>query len=297
MRTILFFKGLPASGKSTEAVAMLKRFPNRYKRVNKDSIRNMLIGPDFDFKAEKMVVSVRDYAIDMALRKGFDVIVDDTNLKEKYFLSTCDIAKRVGDVQIVEKYFECPLDECLRRNKNRPNPVPEDVIHQMFKGSIDGKPVPQRTIYFPPVTKEFSSNPKLPSAIMVDIDGTLALNEGGRSYYDLTRVIEDKVNTPVADIVRTYSKGGVKVIVMSGREDVCKEDTETWLKCNDIPYDAIFMRPAGDGRGDEITKRELYDQNIKDKFNVLFVLDDRNKVVNMFRDVGLTVLQVNQGNF
>lgn len=297
MRIIHFFRGLPASGKSTEAEAMLKQFPNRYKRVNKDSIRSMFIGPDFNFKTENMVVKIRDYALEMALRKGYDVIVDDTNLKEKYYLAVCAIAKRVGDVQIVERYFECPLDECLRRNKNRPNPVPEDLIIRMYENSIKGKIVSQRTEYFPPVVKEFKTNPALPSAIISDIDGTLSLNENGRSYYDSTRVIEDNINTPIADIVKLYKKNGVKILILSGREDASKKDTETWLKCNDIDYDALYMRTTGDHRGDEITKRELYDKYIKDTYNVLFVLDDREKVVDLWRELGLTCLQVNYGNF
>ena len=60
----------------------------------------------------------------------------------------------------------------------------------------------------------------------------------------------------------------------------------------------LFMRPAGDTRDDRIVKREIYEREIKGKYNVLWVLDDRNKVVDMWRrELGLTCLQVAEGNF
>ena len=57
------------------------------------------------------------------------------------------------------------------------------------------------------------------------------------------------------------------------------------------------MRKNNDFRGDEIIKKEIYIEKIKDKYNILFVLDDRQKVVNMWRDLNLTCLQVANGDF
>lgn len=296
MRTIFFFKGIPACGKSTEALRMLKEFPGRYRRVNKDSIRTMMIGPDFNFKTENMVVDIRNYAMEIALRKGFDIICDDTNLNDKYYNEACNVAKKVGDVQIIERYFECPLDVCLERNRNRAAKVPEDLIIRMYEKYIKGRTVRQGTEYFPKVEQVFVRNSKLPDAIISDIDGTLAIH-GDRSPYDETRVLEDSVNVPVADVVRTYKAKGLYVIIVSGRKDSCRLDTETWLKCNDIPYDILLMRAADDSRKDVIVKKELFDNRIKDTFNVLFVLDDRRQVVLGWRELGLSCLQVNDGNF
>jgi len=297
MLTIHVFKGLPASGKSTLALDMLKQAPGRYRRVNKDSIRTMLVGNDFSFRSEAMVENIQNYAIETALGKGFEVIVDNTNLKEKYYLDICAVAKKIGDVQVVEKYIECPLEECLLRNMNRPNPVLSDIIKGMYKKYIEGKVVQERTIYFPPVKRNFEIDPSLPVAIIADIDGTIALHYSGRSPYDMNRVMEDTVNEPVADVIRTYKAKGYTIIILSGRDDIAQADSETWLKINDIPYDLIFMRAPGDKRADNIFKDEVYNKNIKGKFNVLFVLDDRQKVVDAHRDNGLSVFQVNPGNF
>ena len=57
------------------------------------------------------------------------------------------------------------------------------------------------------------------------------------------------------------------------------------------------MRKTGDNRKDCIVKRELFDAHIKDKYYIDFILDDRNQVVNMWRELGFTVMQVADGNF
>jgi adenylate cyclase class IV len=57
------------------------------------------------------------------------------------------------------------------------------------------------------------------------------------------------------------------------------------------------MRKTGDNRPDNIVKKEIFDSNIKNNYYIEFVLDDRNKVVKMWRELGLTCLQVADGNF
>lgn len=57
------------------------------------------------------------------------------------------------------------------------------------------------------------------------------------------------------------------------------------------------MRPAGDKRRDDIIKAEIFDQHIRGHHNILLVLDDRDSVVKMWRSMGLTCLQVAEGNF
>jgi hypothetical protein len=57
------------------------------------------------------------------------------------------------------------------------------------------------------------------------------------------------------------------------------------------------MRAEGDTRKDSIIKEEIYRAEIENKYNVLFVLDDRNQVVELWRRLGLTCLQVAEGNF
>lgn len=143
----------------------------------------------------------------------------------------------------------------------------------------------------------FEPKPGAPRTILVDVDGTVALR-GDRSPYDETRVHEDLPNPPVVEVVRAMHARGLKVIFCSGRTDACYEATSLWIKQNVLAEPThLFMRKAGDTRKDSIVKREMFDQHIRDRFDVQFVLDDRNQVVEMWRSLGLTVLQVADGNF
>jgi len=76
--------------------------------------------------------------------------------------------------------------------------------------------------------------------------------------------------------------------------DYCREETMRWLEDNDIVFDQLYMRATDDTRKDSIVKQEIYDKHIKDKYNVVFVFDDRPQVVQMWRDNGLFVFDVNQ---
>jgi uncharacterized HAD superfamily protein len=131
-------------------------------------------------------------------------------------------------------------------------------------------------------------------AIIVDIDGTLA-HKGDRSPFDYSKVSNDKIDKPVQELVQRLVCY-YYIIVMSGRENICQEDTEKWLNKYEIPYNMLMMRAENDHRDDIIVKKEMY-ESIKGIHEVLFVLDDRDKVVKMWRDLGLKCLQVEEGNF
>lgn len=130
-----------------------------------------------------------------------------------------------------------------------------------------------------------------------------------RSPYDYSRVIDDTVDLNVAwlvQLVKTYynnPENQVKVLFCSGRDDTCREDTERWLGKMCIPFDELFMRPAdakesnGNKLPDYKVKYQLFNENIRDKYNIRFVLDDRNQVVNLWRRLGLQCFQVAEGDF
>lgn len=132
-------------------------------------------------------------------------------------------------------------------------------------------------------------------AIIVDIDGTLAI-KGDRDIFDFKKCELDTVNEPIAELVRSL-KYKWEIILLSGREDICREETLRWLDKNNIPYSELHMRRASDHRKDAIVKKEIYDNNIKDNYEIVFVLDDRNQVVDFWRSEGLTCLQVAAGDF
>jgi hypothetical protein len=139
-------------------------------------------------------------------------------------------------------------------------------------------------------------------AWIVDIDGTLALR-GDRSPYDWAKVGMDPPNKPVITVARALAARS-SLIYMSGRMEQCREQTRQWLHtfvCKDplcMCAAPLLMRKDGDNRPDQIIKRELYERHVQGIYEVEGVLDDRDRVVRMWReDLGLTCLQVAYGDF
>ena len=144
--------------------------------------------------------------------------------------------------------------------------------------------------------------------IICDLDGTLAdishrvhhakgESKNWRRFFG--GILEDAIAEVVADILKHYSISH-QIIFVTGRPEFTRPDTVAWLYQN-VPFIAeyeLFMRPNGDFRPDNVVKGELYDQHIEPKFGrPFFVLDDRDKVVKMWREKGLICLQVAEGDF
>lgn len=137
----------------------------------------------------------------------------------------------------------------------------------------------------------------LPSAVLVDVDGTLALRDG-RSPYDESLVAHDLPNHAIITIVRALHKDGHRIIVLSGRTEASREDTADWLDRHlQVPLDALYLRASGDRRRDVDVKYDIYRHNIANQYSVLCVLEDRNQVVDLWRSLHLTCLQVAPGDF
>jgi hypothetical protein len=141
------------------------------------------------------------------------------------------------------------------------------------------------------------------------MDATLCFNTNGRPFWGTDadeRVIDDIPNTPVVELVKHYKEAPYgsnpytyerNVIIVTGRSESARVGTEMWLKKYGVPYDKILMRPNGDmTKGDKL-KQILYENEVKDEYYVDFVIEDSTKVVKMYRDLGLTVLQPNEGKF
>lgn len=136
----------------------------------------------------------------------------------------------------------------------------------------------------------------LPPCVVVDMDRTLAIPHPERHPMDATTCDRDGGNWEVVEAVRMYAER-YPIVVVSGRQEECREPTERWLAQHGITHVALFMRPNRDGRPDQDLKREIYERDIAPKWKVRVVFDDRNKVVAMWRSLGLTVFQVAEGDF
>lgn len=293
MKKVLILKGLPASGKSTFARQLLDENKGAWKRLNKDELRAMLDNSEHSKENEKFVEKVRDIMLVEALKAGKSVIVDDTNLSDRPIERITQVVQKYNkdtgeEVKIEFKIMETSLEVSLVRDAKREKKVGDAVIMRMYKQHILKD---ERGPHYQ------AQDESLPAAIICDLDGTLAIINN-RSPFDGLKVENDLLNKPIAEIVKLYYSLGVKVIFMSGREEVSRIPTLTWLENNRISFHELFMRKSADNRKDSIIKKELYQEYIKDKYYVKFVLDDRNQVVDLWRiELGLPCLQVNYGDF
>jgi len=144
-------------------------------------------------------------------------------------------------------------------------------------------------------------NSNLPRAVIVDIDGTLA-KINGRSPYEWGKVDTDLPNEPVVELVKLLSKVGKVIVFLSGRDGSCAGKTIVWINQHlGLTYHKdwfLFMRTPNDNRKDAVIKKELFEQNILNRWYIDFVLDDRNQVVDLWRkEIGLPCFQVDYGDF
>lgn len=133
--------------------------------------------------------------------------------------------------------------------------------------------------------------------IIVDLDGTLAIHQDRRPF-DWELVHTDLPNGPVVSVVRAMAAAGYAIVYCSGRDSVCREATQKWIEIHVGVQGPLYMRARGDNRKDSIVKRELYETHIEPAYRIAFVLDDRNQVVELWRnELGLTCFQVAPGDF
>lgn len=291
MSKIIFLKGLPASGKSTWAKQY--EIENLFVvRLNKDDIREELGNPTWSQAFENKVLELQRQRGIYALTNGMSIIIDDTNFAKKHHIFWLEMAEKLG-CEFEEKFFDTPLEECIKRDSGREKPVGETIIRTMYNQHLRPSKIHTDDRFI------LSQDISLPKCIICDLDGTLALHNG-RNPFDFSKISTDKLHFQVKRILDHYNYIGVRILYVSGRGEESRENTEQWLRDNDCWYEKnqqLLMRSDKDFRSDSIIKTEIYEASIKDKYFVEFVLDDRDSVVKSWRDLGLLCLQVYYGDF
>jgi len=298
---ILILIGAPGSGKSTFAKYFLRTEEN-WIRVCRDDFRMMQFSNgNVSDREENMITNMVNACIESLLRKKSNVLIDATNCKKEYINQF--INRFENDADISFKVFDVSKDELEKRCEQRFNEtgkfIPKNVITKYVQ-QLDSL---KQTFDFSTRKRKNKTieladqNITLPKAIICDLDGTLALMNG-RNPFDASRCDEDVLNEPVANTLKNYHKLGYKIILLSGREDKYKEPTLRFLENHQINFDLLLMRKTADNRKDSIIKKEIFDEHVLNKFFIEFILDDRNQVVDMWRnELKLPCFQVYYGDF
>lgn len=113
----------------------------------------------------------------------------------------------------------------------------------------------------------------------------------------------DQPNWPVIGTMLQLYSVGCDIRIWSGRSDAVKQKTLMWLHAaTRIPLIKLElmlkMRPAEDFTPDEQLKRKWLNMMSKqERARLSVVFDGRNKVVAMWRSVGVPCFQVAEGDF
>lgn len=300
--TLFILRGIQASGKTTFAKQWLSEHSDR-RRSNRDTIRydtyGVYYGPPID---ENAVTRIQHWQIRQWLGEGHNVIVDDTNLRERTVKDLMKIAREMGAF-VDYKDFPVSVETAISRDDARADRGERSVGAQVimttynrFLAQRKGALPPFPTLAEEPEFRVYEGTPGAPPAVICDLDGTLCLFNG-RQPYDESRVEHDLVNEAVRLSLVAYRALGWQVILTSGRTDGCYDATAQWLKEHQIHHTALFMRKTGDRRKDAVIKHEIFWEHIAHRWDVKVVLDDRNQVVNMWRAIALPTFQVAPGDF
>lgn len=270
---------------------------------------------------EELVTEIEHSNIITLLNAGLSVVIDAT-MAQPFFLKKYFnlFYNKPWDLkfELIEIGNDLSLEEVQERNSKRGRVVPSAVV-ESIRNTIFQKRDQFIAEFKSQVEKYNLSrikpiiNKELQDCIIFDIDGTLT-HIGGRQPFDFSKVSQDKPNEAVISLIDKFNKQGAKIIFLSGRSDICADDTVSWIKkhCGDIPepkfveYDdkelkdiitdanscPVLLRKNKDFRKGFVVKREIFEFAILPYFNPILALDDTDKIIDLWEYLGVPVWKI-----
>lgn len=295
---LLILIGISGSGKTTWSTNYIKENSNWY-RVNRDDIRKELVGDlkdyykreDLEF-LENKISDIQHNQIRELLLSGKNVILDNTNLKDKYINDYINKYNHLADIEL--KLFSVSLDGAKSRIFKRDG-LSDEEMKYLIKQKLQYDNMYEKYVHinklFPKIDLTYSNKSELPSCIICDLDGTLCLFEGSQYKRDF---FKDVPNKHILSILLRFENE--TIIFISGRSSEYENETINWL---DKYFDSyiLLMRDYHDNRRDSIVKMDLFNKYIKDEYHVKFIIDDRLQVIEeCWEKLNLPVLNCNYKN-
>lgn len=281
--------GISASGKSTWAREQSNT--RAACDINRDWIRFNIVAPDatwatykFTRAREDEVTRIQEDMIMAAWGMGQDVVISDTNLSPKVRARLTQLLTDIGyDVDI--KAFPVTFEEAYKRDNLRANGVGKDILYTQW---LAWNEFWGRRTYTP--------DPSLPDAVIFDIDGTLADMAGKRGPFEWTKVGGDDARSLIVEMAKHYSRLGYHIIVCSGRDEVCRDETIGWLDehlRSHYIWKDLYMRKEGDMRKDNAVKEEIFWTHLAESYNIVACVDDRPQMIRLWHELKIpTVIAV-----
>lgn len=299
--------GASSAGKSYYAKQLLAK-DKSWKCVERDKIREMVSAGNTIWrqgdKIEQLVTDTQAFVAENLIKQGFNVLVSDTNLAPRTQKFWSDFAARMNvKFEVEDSFLSVPLNTLITRDLYRENSVGAEVILKQFNKYI--KPLNiafrQEKEFLP---KQYVQDYTKPICVISDLDNSLALfnrydktSASFRSPYNASTCGNDELNVPLKKVLDLYAQNQYTVILMSGREEKYRSQTEAWLAKHTIKYHALYMRKTGDFRKDYLIKGEIVENEVLPNYQIEVIYDDRRQNIVHFRQSGICCFVVNEGNF
>jgi hypothetical protein len=297
MKELILFVGPPGSGKSTNALM----------DFHTNSFDTVYINQDSQGKEGHKKLFAE------AISNGSSIIVDRMNFNKeqryRYLIPAIDAGYKTRIVVLHESFETC-FKRCIERKNHETIKDEKDASRALnffftHYERVDDSEAVEVIRIWPEGNKQ--------KAIICDLDGTLTNCEHRRHFVNpdvkpegfkrnwkafFEGMVDDSVNLPVHQTIVALKHLGYETVYCSGRPDNYRKETLTWLKkyCNQTP-EYLFMRNRNDQRPDNFIKEIIYEFELKTRFDILLVLDDRQQVVDMWRKHKLACFQVQPGDF